>query len=181
MPYSSNRGKAWVIAVVERLRPRTILDVGPGAGTYALLLRERLRRLERRTTWIGVEAWAPYVEQFDLLSLYDDIVIADARWVDWPALGRFDLAILGDVLEHMDPHDAASLFARARAAADWVLLSLPVCHYPQGALGGNPFEVHRDHYDHDRVMGTFPGIVDSCVDEQIGVYLASGDPAAATT
>ena len=88
-------GKAWISHAVSRLRPTTVLDVGPGQGTYADLLRS----CTPGALWSCVEIFAPYVQMFGLHSKYDTIYVADIRGFAWP--GRFDVVILGDVLEHM--------------------------------------------------------------------------------
>lgn len=167
MPMSSDEGKGWIrerIAALAAARPVSVLDIGPGVGTYAKLLSGL--PIERIT---GIEIYEPYVHTYRLREYYDEIVVADARSAAFPAA---DVVILGDVAEHMNEDDALALWSKARQAAKQaVYLSIPVVHYPQGEIEGNPHEVHIvDDWDHDRVLKTFVGIGESWTGTEVGVY-----------
>jgi len=167
MPMSSAEGKSWIRDRVFALAadgPVSVLDIGPGVGTYAKLLAgPSVHRI------VGVEVWQPYVETYRLHELYDDIVLGDVRGVDLPAA---DVVILGDVAEHMSGDEARDLWARcADAAMRAVYLSIPIVHYPQHEIEGNPYEVHVEkNWDHDRVLARFDGIGASWVGTEVGVY-----------
>ncbi len=106
---------------------------------------------------------------YRLHDYYDEIVVGDAREVPFPAV---DVVILGDVAEHMSEADALGIWKKAQdAAALAVYLSIPIVHYPQGEIEGNPHEVHVDEdWDHDRVISTFSGIGASWTGTEVGVY-----------
>lgn len=150
------------------LDPAAMLDVGAGAGTYAHLFAQHFPGC-RRT---GIEVWGPYVDRFGLRELYHDLIVADVRDLD--PLPAADVVICGDVLEHMSADEAVKVWDRARAAArQAAFLSIPVIHYPQGDLEGNPHEVHVvDDWTHERVLDTFPGIGESWTGQIVGVYEA---------
>ena len=167
MPMSSAEGKDWTRERILGLRdhdPLTVLDIGPGVGTYAKLLAGP--DVARIT---GVEIWEPYVTTYRLLDHYDEIVVGDAREVELP---RADVVILGDVAEHMPETDALRLWERAAAVADRaVYLSIPVVHYPQGSIEDNPHEHHVvDDWNHERVLAAFPGIGEWWLGTEVGVY-----------
>jgi len=167
MPMSSDEGKGWIhdrIGLLAASRPVAVLDIGPGVGTYAKLLKDL--PIERIT---GIEIYEPYVHTYRLRTYYDEIIVADAREADFPAV---DVVILGDVAEHMSEDDALRLWDKARAAAKQaVYLSIPVVHYPQGEIEGNPHEVHIvDDWDHDRILKTFEGIGECWTGTEVGVY-----------
>ncbi|HEV7931835.1 MAG TPA: class I SAM-dependent methyltransferase [Actinomadura sp.] len=164
MPYSSEEGKAWLIGRVTAVAPKTIVDVGAGWGTYARLLRHRVRGCR----FIAIEVYEPYVERFGLESLYDEVIVGDVRQVELP---RCDVAILGDVLEHLPQPDAVAVWDKVRRAAGTTLLSLPIVRYRQGASEGNVHEAHLHTWDHDQVLA-LGGIVAYQVGRQIGVYEA---------
>ena len=132
MPFSSGSGKEQIKWVVSRLEAKTGLDIGCGLGTYAKLLPD--------LTWTGVEVWEPYVHQYNLRSVYPTFHLADAR--AWQPDGHWDIAVAGDVLEHMTREEAIELFAKLRASADTVIVSIPIGHLPQDDIEGNPYEVH---------------------------------------
>ena len=151
---------------IERIAPATVLDIGPGSGVYGRIVRD----VAPSARLVGVEAWAPYVDEFWLRDVYDEVIVGDARELsNW----NYDLVIFGDVLEHMSEADASLLWAKAASARCRVLMSIPIIHYPQCAEHGNPFEVHVvDDWSHERVLDTFSGIVDYECYAVTGAYLA---------
>lgn len=161
MPYSSEEGKAWA---AERAWPpvRSVLDVGPGAGAW----RRTLGPVLPGARWTALEIWAPYVERFELAELYDAVEVADAR--DWQPPGIYDLAIFGDVVEHMTKAEALAMLARI----PWrmALVSVPIVPYPQGPSEGNPYEAHVATWSHREALDAFP-VVDHWCGQQIGVYV----------
>jgi len=151
---------------IESIAPRRVIDVGPGSGTYGRIVRD----VTTDAYLVGVEAWEPYINEFGLRAIYDEIAVMDAReFTNWES----DLVIFGDVLEHMSEADALELWNAASAQASKILMSIPIIHYPQCAEHGNPYEVHVDEdWSHDRVMNTFPGITAYERYAVTGAYLA---------
>ena len=168
MPQSSAEGKPWtrdrVVALAAEVGPLSVLDVGPGVGTYAKLLAgPAVAHLT------GLEIWEPYVTTYRLHDYYDEVIVGDARTTALPGV---DVVVMGDVAEHMTEVEAVALWDRAAAAARHaVFLSIPIVHYPQGHLEGNPHEHHVDEdWNHERVLATFSGITDWWTGAEIGVY-----------
>ncbi len=128
MPMSSAEGKDWTRDRVLALAtdgPITVLDIGPGVGTYAKLLAGP--QVSRLT---GIEILEPYVHTYRLREYYDEIIIGDAR--RWTAGRR-----RGDPGRRGRAHDAedAALLCGSgpsAAARKAVYLSIPIIHYPQG-------------------------------------------------
>lgn len=176
MPSSSNFGKLYTAMMLSKLHEagsiNNIVDVGCGEGTYRDLLGPHLPGAR----WTGVEVWKPYVEQFGLEAKYDRLIVEDCRRVDYAALGPVDLAIFGDILEHMVREEARTVVERALAVAPLVLISIPVVDFPQGPTGGNPYEAHvKDDWDHYEVMRSFPGVGAFFIHDHIGVYFLTGN------
>jgi len=133
MPISAIEGKKQIKEWVEsREDIKTIVDVGPGEGTYYNLLGKDYE-------WIGVEAFQPYVEEYKLRDKYDKIIVADVNDIDLP---EGDLIIFGDVLEHMSKEQAVLLLDRA-SKYKHVIASVPIGEWPQGAVNDNEYEIHR--------------------------------------
>ena len=164
---SSPEGKSWIHDRVVALAvdgPLEVVDVGPGVGTYAKLLRgPAVSRI------VGIEVYEPYVQTYRLREYYDDVVVGDVREVPIPAC---DVVVLGDVVEHMSEDDALAVWeAAAVAARRAVYLSIPIVHYPQGEIEGNAHEVHVvDDWDHERVLASFAGIGACERGSEVGVY-----------
>jgi len=171
MPFSHPiEGKRWIRAVTEGLGVRRVLDVGAGSGTYSTLLRP----VTPGARWSAIEVWQPYLDEFALAAKYDEVIVADVRSHVWG--DQYDLVILGDVLEHMPTTDAVDVFGRAVTSSAVVLASMPIIHYPQGAVGGNPFEAHvKDDWNHEEIVETFPGIRAAQCYPTVGVYWAAAD------
>jgi 2-polyprenyl-3-methyl-5-hydroxy-6-metoxy-1,4-benzoquinol methylase len=59
------------------------------------------------------------------------------------ALGRFDLVILGDVIEHFEKEKRYVLVNKLLEHTDNIILSTPNGFMPQGAWAQNEFERHK--------------------------------------
>jgi hypothetical protein len=149
VPTSDKQGKLISRLLIEHHNPRDIVDVGPGEGTYWDLMN--YSTLD--TFWSAVEIWEPYVQEFNLGSKYDVIVIDDIRNVQFKPYteGSDNLIIFGDVLEHMPEDDARQLILKAKQHFRWILVSIPIVHAPQGEVNGNPYEAHVKHWDFDEM------------------------------
>lgn len=145
MPHSDAQGKDVALGWYRAIAPETVVDVGAGAGTYANLMRQDRGTAPWRNRWTAIEAWEPYVAEYGLDKLYDQVITSDARHLSWPTY-RADLVIAGDVLEHMAREDAKRLLKRIRQGATNLIVSIPVLHLAQGAVNGNPYERHVDHW-----------------------------------
>lgn len=165
MPTSSKSGKASIQWVMSKIpAPKTGLDIGCGEGTYA--------KMFPKLEWTGVEIWEPYVEQYKLKELYQNLFVRDAK--GWDSDDHFDVCFLGDVLEHMTAEEAQQMLRKCRRLADTVIISIPLGHYPQGEWGGNPHERHiTDNWSDELVKETFGQPTWSCIDNEIGVYVYS--------
>ena len=95
-----------------------VLDYGCGSGTYARMFPD--------IKWDGVEVWEPYVEQYGLNDLYATIDTSDAR--ECTFIGDWDVAIAGDVLEHMTADEAKTLLAKLQRQTQYVIVSIPLGH-----------------------------------------------------
>ncbi len=176
MPTSSPEGKGWTLqvlgALAGRVPLRRVVDVGAGSGTYHVLLSDVLREAR----WLGVEVWGPYVRRFRLEERYDEVVVADARYLAWDRLGAADLALFGDIVEHMSRAEGVELLGRALGHARFVLVSLPVVPMPQEAVHDNPFERHvEEEWTHGEALAQLPCVATFARDGDIGVYLLAAD------
>lgn len=173
MPTSDTEGKEWARGVIAGLAPQTVVDVGPGEGTYARLARE----VTPGCRWIGVEAWGPYVTEYGLFDAYDWVIVADVRHLDpYTVVRQPDLVILGDVLEHMTQLEARGVLARMRDWARHVLVSVPLAHHDQDAVAGNWYEIHREHWTAEQMRRELgPGLEDCWEGDVLGYYLWSAD------
>lgn len=161
MPTSHSDQISTILGLVESLEPDSVLDLGVGFGKYGLLMREYLdvqredygysewrRRIE------GVEAFPEYltpVHEF----IYDEIHVGNMVEVLPRLTQRYDLAILIDVLEHLDYEDGCRVFEECRRVARNLLVSTPMDIGEQGEVFDNPWEEHRFQWQPEHFSG-FP-------------------------
>lgn len=166
MPVSDQSNQFWVIEQLKNLQLSSMLDVGAGAGTYAHVFAQHFPHVER----FAVEAWEPYIHEFALKDVYTEVFnhdIRDHRYFN------HDIVIFGDVLEHMTKEEALSVWDKVSKQAAYALISIPIVHYPQDAVNGNPFEEHvKDDWTHEEVLATFPQIKEFVTSDVVGCYLA---------
>lgn len=110
-----------------------ILDVGPGIGTYSLLLSNYgYKNID------CVEIFEPYVHQYDLKSKYRNVYVGDI--VDYNIdFDIYDLIILGDVLEHISYENSMKLLNKIQRSN--IIICIPF-ESPQGEHFGNIHEIH---------------------------------------
>jgi hypothetical protein len=167
MGYSNPENKPWAQQKIIELHPTTVLDVGAGQGTYLNLIREGLGA---EVIVNAVEVWQPYIDQFDLLNRYDKLFAMDVR--DMTNF-KYDLVILGDILEHMSEDDAVGLWEKISKQAKYAMISIPIIHYHQDAINGNPYEIHvEEDWTMERVLEKFKGITEYKKFEVTGTFIA---------
>jgi hypothetical protein len=171
MGFSAKHGKKEIIQWVndDKDSISSILDIGPGQGTYFDLLSSM-----KQFSWEGIEAWKPYIEKFQLEKKYNKIYNEDVRNFNWNEK-FYDLIIAGDILEHMSKDDAVILVENCLNHSKQLIISIPVVYMPQGELENNPFEVHvKPDWSDDEVKTTWGKYIkDSARVKMIGVYLLS--------
>lgn len=165
MPTSAWDGRRWVTDRLADSTVETVVDVGPGRGTYSILGRHLIWAAE----WHAVEIHGPYIERFLLGELYDHVHVTDIR--DWkPELTDY-LILFGDVLEHLERDDAADLLAWHLERATEIYVSVPIVHSPQGTCFGNDHEAHLHQWKWDEMSGllsSVPGTLEAFKGVQVG-------------
>ena len=167
MPTSDPTNKLWSMRRIKDINPKTVLDIGTGMGDYLELIKTYI---SSDIVVHGVEVWEPYVEEYFLKERYDQLFIQDVREM---TEFSYDLVILGDVLEHMPEADAVALWDLISKQARHAMISIPIGHHPQGAWGGNPYEIHHEEdWSIERVLQAFSGIIEHKEFDITGVFIA---------
>ena len=168
MPFSEYDGKEETKQWISEIAPSTILDIGPGAGTYKDLLTDI------KAYWRAIEVYEPYVQEYKLNDKYDEVIISDIRYIADKWLVS-DLIIAGDVIEHLKYKDAVEVLERLQESCKHLLISLPIVDYPQGAWGGNHFETHLYNWKFDEMKAYFgDSVVQEFKGNTLGVFLIKG-------
>lgn len=175
MPTSSNEGKDiirnWVSEFSHEIK--NVLDIGVGQGTYhRMFTKKKFGNLLGNSHWTGIEAWAPYIEKYNLNSTYDLIINEDIRKINFDNFKTIDLTFAGDVLEHMTKEEAINVVNKILQKSKKLIISIPIVHYPQDEIEDNPYEIHvKDDWSHEEMLSTFTSIKKSWQGKEIGVYL----------
>lgn len=157
MPYSTSKFKNEIKSLlIEKFpdRETTIVDVGAGAGSYADLLGGQYRNID------AVEIWRPYIAEFGLAGKYRNVFCEDASdFFRKASCPRYDVAILGDVLEHLAVNEAADMIERCVARCGYVLVIVPFSCEQE--------ESHGNHYERHLQ----PDLTFETMSERYGEYL----------
>jgi len=166
MGTSHPESRPWSINKILSTNPEVVLDVGAGSGTYHDALKD-----SGYTGHIdALEIWQPYVNKFGLEKKYRKVYTEDVRmFSDF----NYDVVIFGDILEHMTKEQALSVWDKVSSQANYALIAIPIIHYHQGELDGNPYEEHvKDDWSHNEVLSSFTNIIDDWQGEVVGAYWA---------
>lgn len=129
-----------IIGLVHQVPHGHVLDVGPGYGKAAVLLREYLNVKPLRID--AVELEKSYVDAHGLCALYDDVRIGDVCDLTDAEFDAYDVILMGDVLEHIEDDRAFDLLRRIRPR---VIISTPVDWFATDD-GLPESETHRSHW-----------------------------------
>lgn len=168
MPGSVAEGKELVKDFCIDNEVHTVLDIGPGEGTYYFALQGAdITQLD------GVEIFPRYIDDYGLRDKYNDIFIADIHDFDWDIVEPYDLVILGDVVEHMVEERGRKVIADCVAHARFVAISLPIYGYYQGAACGNEHEAHVEQYSDESIREVLKDyeILEFFIGTTVGVYI----------
>jgi len=158
-PYFKDEVKEWFKTNVPT--SKRILDVGPGEGTYAILLKSLGYRID------AVEIWAPYIDEYKLREKYDLVYTGSILDFD---ISNYDFIILGDVLEHIPADDAQKLIGKIIALKKECLVAVPYM-MEQGTHNGNVFETHHQADLTPEVMNSrYPFLTLIYANEYYGYY-----------
>lgn len=166
MPISDYRHIPQVLDEVYRLQPERTIELGIGFGKWGVLLREVLDAMYghcrtdqwNRMIW-GVEGFARY--RNPCWDTYTGVDICDftsdtSNGMTWNLAG-WDLVLMMDSLEHLEPEIGAAFLDSLVMCNKQVIISVPNGYMPQDeAVYGNELEKHRttfhgpefDRYEH---------------------------------
>jgi len=92
---------------------------------------------------VGVEGFAPYLEQSKSKKIHNKYLSKDFLKIDFPKYS-FDAVILIEVLEHLSKKDGLKILKKASTwAKKKVVLSTPNGYFPMGDVDQNSFQRHR--------------------------------------
>lgn len=149
MPTSDFANIAPIMSEVHRLQPERMIELGVGFGKFGALCRETLDGIYGRCRpdqWErqihGVEIWEPY--RNPVWGAYNEVTIGDFT-VEAPV--GWDLVLMVDSLEHLDPERGAAFLEHLVNRNRHVVISVPNGPMPQDEpVFGNAHERHLTTY-----------------------------------
>lgn len=154
MPSSRYDAISFVLDLVTKWQPRSILDIGVGYGKYGVLFREYLDiwkvdkpYSKKVLRLIGVEAFEEY--RNPIWDIYDKVLIGDVSEEKIRAElaeEKFGLLFLGDVIEHFEKEKAKDLLSKLKY--DKIIIITPHQVFQQEAVYNNSYEIHKSEWKH---------------------------------
>lgn len=170
MPYSNNTFDQHIASLINLLRPKTICDIGPGAGKYGKIARHVAAQGDFPVKLVAAEMDASYVEQFKLGEIYDEIIIDDASNLINQPRRRFDLVIIGDCIEHFRKSAGIDLINFLVYRAGYIAIIYPDS-YVQDDWDGHAQEAHISVWSSDDFRGL--NLVKASI-EDMNLFLIKG-------
>ena len=120
--------------------PKSILDVGCGKGSSIV---RKMRAKIRGQYIVGCDIFQPYIRESKQSGLYDDCVLADARYL--PFISKsFEFVFCLEVIEHLEKIEGEKLLSNLEnLASKEVVISTPVGFMPQNSIDNNPYHTHK--------------------------------------
>lgn len=166
MPTSTPIFKSQTIDYITKYidRSTNIIDIGAGMGTYSNLLRPL-----GYDNIDAIEIYQPYIDGYHLRdkyrSVYDHNIINSQLY-----LQDYNLAILGDVVEHMTYRDSLIVLDKLKHMQD-IIIAIPF-NASQGPVMGNNYETHiQNDLSNKKFLDIYTDFTLYCLRYDYGVYL----------
>lgn len=163
MPYSYDYFKIEVARHIIKKIPLStkILDVGAGSGKYGGLLNVHFNI-------DALEIYEPYIEQFNLKNIYQNVHIGDILNFN---IDQYDYIIMGDILEHLKVKDAHDLLLKIHFGGKKCLVAIPY-KMEQGEVNGNIYETHlQPDLTHEIFLFRYPMMKELYRNNEYGYYI----------
>src|SRR5262245_7664124 len=132
--------RPYVLQQVRVIAPATVVDFGAGRGLMGQLCRDVLGTDARLNAVEGCPSTVTLLQGSGTYNRVDHALIND-----WVKANRepFDLAIFGDVLEHLTRRQAFSAVTETLRFARNVVVNVPLRNLQQDGMEANPLEEHK--------------------------------------
>lgn len=138
-------GVAAISSRIAEMGAKTVIDIGAGTGRWGRALYSIVPTID------AVEAHQPNIVKNALDAVYRRVMNKDVK--DIESFAGYDVAVMGDVLEHLEMYDACELVVRLKRDVPAIFLTIPITVCPQdGSFYGNSFETHRYHWSDKEVQ-----------------------------
>ncbi len=131
----------YVEGQIKKILPKKVVDFGAGKGKYGKMLKKLLGGGGVKIT--AVEIFKPTVTFLKNKKIYDKI--EKNNLISWLEKNRkrYDLAIFGDVLEHLNKEEIFYVLYLALKNFRNVIFTVPLKNISQGEIDGYKWEKHK--------------------------------------
>lgn len=139
MPYSATLLDKKVQNFIKKKKYQTYLDVGCGAGKYAQLIREVIKKpfIE------AIESERGYVKQFNLHKLYNRVYVESVvNFFDDKPDYVTNIVIIGDCLEHLKKSEGLDLINFLIYRCSYIIIVFTMKHI-EFSWKGHASEAHK--------------------------------------
>lgn len=116
MPSSDSSNIHTILQIASKIKPKKILDIGPGCGKYGLMFREYLDGHRQGSAFHVKSSWKLIIDACEIFHayitpaheyIYNNVFKCDVKelW-RYGTIRNYDLIFLGDVLEHFGKDEA---------------------------------------------------------------------------
>ena len=128
---------------IQALSPRTVLDIGAGKGKYADLIHFHINK---NIIIDAVEPTVSYASTYKLHEKYRSVYVKDiASFIRQDLKNKYDLCILGDVLEHLFLNEAIGVLDALAYKCKFLMVIWPT-NLPQDHEFDNAYEMHKSNF-----------------------------------
>ena len=127
---------------LEEIKPRQIVDFGAGGGKIGKIARQVL---DERVKLIAVEGYEKTAQMLSCQSLYNEVYHTLIQEWNFKDLTKYDLAIFGDVLEHLTPKEINIVIRQCIKKFKHIIVICPLHIISQEERYGNPLEIHQTY------------------------------------
>jgi hypothetical protein len=127
---------------IKEIAPKQVVDLGAGGGKNGRLIKESLGN---RCRLVAIEGYEKTVQMLVEQGLYHEVhheLLQD--WIQKDS-HHYDLAIFGDVLEHLTPKEIHCVIKQSITKFDHIIITSPLYDIFQEQSYNNPLEVHRTY------------------------------------
>jgi len=166
MPFSTKLWDTRIPPYVEKLASEKgalcILDVWAWAWKRWKLLRDFASRID------AVEIFKPYIEQYSLAEIYDEVLDVDVMSLSDDFFNQYDLIVLWDIFEHLNVEDATKLLKSLKNVTTFVMVPFDT---PQWEHYWNIHETHlQPDLSEDTMKERYPQLNKEFVDGRFWFY-----------
>ena len=128
---------------LEKIKPQQIVDFGAGGGKNGKIARQIYAK---DTYLVAVEGCENTASNLTKQSTYDKVCHSLIQeWDGFQELTKYDLAIFGDVLEHLKPKEIHMVIKLCIKKFKNIIIICPLYEIFQEESYENPLEIHQTY------------------------------------